>query len=408
MPMRAGLAAATPASDDTAGPRRNGRALAVLALVLASAMLAENLLWPFQGAQHADLNRLAVRVTAGLFLLAALSALAVFTGRTVAGRLGLVAYGGGLAGVVAVVLGPDTGVDVLAAAVLVFAPFLLFGGGERAGLALACTLSLGSLAAIQAWLALGPGPLFSLPPALLAEVRAGLVLVAAGVGALVVWLYRAAERARALAAREQARSEALLLNVLPKAVADRLKDGATQVADDLAEITVLFADIAGFTRFSADRPAVEVVALLDGLFARFDALCAEHGVEKLKTIGDGYMAVAGAPGWRPDHAAAAARLALGMQREMASVRARHPTLALRVGLNSGPAVAGVIGTAKFAYDLWGDTVNLASRLESHAAPGAILVSAATRAMLGGGFALEGVGTLDVKGKGPVPAWRLLA
>jgi class 3 adenylate cyclase len=145
---------------------------------------------------------------------------------------------------------------------------------------------------------------------------------------------------------------------------------------------------------------------MGGLFSRFDALCAAHGVEKLKTIGDGYMAVAGAPSGLPDHAGAAAEVALGMMAAMAETVREHPGLGLRVGLNTGPVVAGVIGTHKFAYDVWGDTVNLASRLESRAVPGTIAISASTLAALGGRFAVEPVGTAELKGIGPVDIWRL--
>ncbi len=204
-----------------------------------------------------------------------------------------------------------------------------------------------------------------------------------------------------------ARSEELLLNVLPGPVADRLKAGEREIADGLDAVTVLFADIVDFTRYAADRPPAEVVRLLNRVFSRFDALCARHGVEKLKTIGDGYMAVAGAPLARAGHEAAAARLALDMQAAMAEFAAEERGLALRVGLHAGHAVAGVIGTQKFAYDIWGDTVNMASRLEAKAAAGTITVSEAVRAALADDFLFEPLGEVELKGRGMVPAWRLV-
>lgn len=204
-----------------------------------------------------------------------------------------------------------------------------------------------------------------------------------------------------------ARSEELLLNVLPRPVADRLKAGEREIADGLDAVTVLFADIVDFTRYAADRPPAEVVRLLNRVFSRFDALCARHGVEKLKTIGDGYMAVAGAPLARAGHEAAAARLALDMQAAMAEFADEEPGLALRIGLHTGHAVAGVIGTQKFAYDIWGDTVNMASRLESKACAGTITVSQAVRDALDTGFLFEPLGPVELKGRGLVDAWRLL-
>jgi adenylate cyclase len=305
-----------------------------------------------------------------------------------------------------VFLGPGTGIDVLAATCLLAGPALLFARSEKLALAIGGALCLGVIAFMQIWIRQGHPPIAPATASNLAEVRTGVVIVAACVGVLVVYLYWSAEIARGTAAREAARSDALLLNVLPASVAGRLKAGEIRIADRLEDVTVLFADIAGFTAFAADRNAAEVVDVLGGLFSRFDALCAEYGVEKLKTIGDGYMAVAGAPSGLPDHAGAAARVALGMMAAMAETVREHPELGLRVGLNTGPVVAGVIGTHKFAYDVWGDTVNLASRLESRAVPGTIAISASTLKALGGRFSVEPVGTAELKGIGSVDIWRL--
>ena len=197
---------------------------------------------------------------------------------------------------------------------------------------------------------------------------------------------------------EHDRSERLLLNVLPPSIAARLKRGDAVIADRLDEVTVLFGDLVGFTELASSKSPEELVKLLDGVFTTFDALAVRHRLEKIKTIGDAYMVAAGVPTPRPDHARAAAEMALDM---MAAIRA-HPewgALDMRIGLNSGPVVAGVIGRSKFTYDLWGDTVNVASRMESHGQAGAIHVSATTEALLREGYVLEPRGEVTVKGKG---------
>jgi guanylate cyclase len=189
----------------------------------------------------------------------------------------------------------------------------------------------------------------------------------------------------------------LLLNVLPEPVAARLKSRPGVIADHLPEVTVLFADLVGFTPLAERLPADELVGLLDRIFARWDALASERGVEKIKTIGDAYMAAAGVPAPRADHAEAVASLALAMRPEVERCAAETGLpLEIRVGIDSGPVVAGVIGTSKFIYDLWGDTVNTASRMESHAPTGAIQVTARTRERLEAGFELRPRGQLEIK------------
>jgi adenylate cyclase len=170
----------------------------------------------------------------------------------------------------------------------------------------------------------------------------------------------------------------------------------------------LFADLENFTRHAEAIPPAELVEILDGVFRRFDALADRLDMEKIKTVGDAYMAVAGAPEPFPAHARAAAEMALGIQEEMRSLT--WPTgdsMRVRIGIASGPVVAGVIGRRKFAYDLWGDTVNLASRLESHGTPGRTLVSESTAQLLGDGYELSDLHTVELKGKGPTPARFLL-
>ncbi len=206
---------------------------------------------------------------------------------------------------------------------------------------------------------------------------------------------------RALAV-ERERSERLLLNILPASIAARLKTSDGAIADHSDDVTVLFADIVGFTPLSTRMTPHALVQLLDRIFTEFDALAETHGLEKIKTIGDAYMAAAGLPERRDDHAQAAARMAHGMLEIMARIAAETgESLSLRIGLHSGPVVAGVIGRKKFIYDLWGDTVNTASRLESHGVPGAVHCSAETAALLQANFRLDARGVIDVKGKGPM-------
>lgn len=225
--------------------------------------------------------------------------------------------------------------------------------------------------------------------------------VATTVYALLQYFVRARERALA-------ESERLLLNVLPEPVAARLKQGEGVIADAFAGVTVVFADIVGFTPLSERMPAADVVALLDRVFAGWDALVAHHGVEKIKTIGDAYMAAGGIPSPRADHAEAIADLALAMRPEMARCLAgTGSALEVRIGIDTGPVVAGVIGRAKFIYDLWGDSVNTASRMESHAEPGTIQVTQRAYERLRERYDFRSRGTIEVKGKGPMTTYVLL-
>jgi guanylate cyclase len=207
----------------------------------------------------------------------------------------------------------------------------------------------------------------------------------------------------------QARVETLLLNVLPSEVAQRLQSDPHSIADHFDEVSILFADVVDFTPLSGRLSAREVVGLLDRLFTTFDELVDRYDVEKIKTIGDCYMVAAGVPTERPDHAQALAGLALEM-RECAKTclpeRDGHD-LRLRIGISSGPVVAGVIGRRRFLYDLWGDTVNMASRMESHGTPDEIQITRSTWELLDDHFVTEPIGLVDVKGKGQTETWRLV-
>ncbi|MGH3070893.1 MAG: adenylate/guanylate cyclase domain-containing protein [Gaiellaceae bacterium] len=207
----------------------------------------------------------------------------------------------------------------------------------------------------------------------------------------------------------QARVETLLLNVLPADVAQRLQADPNSIADQFDEASILFADVVDFTPLASRLDAREVVGLLDRLFTRFDELVDRYDVEKIKTIGDCYMVAAGVPRPRPDHAHALARLALEMPacaRSCLPEGAEHD-LRLRIGISSGPVVAGVIGRRRFLYDLWGDAVNMASRMESHGTADCVQITRPTWELLREDFIAEPLGLVDVKGKGPVETWRLV-
>lgn len=207
------------------------------------------------------------------------------------------------------------------------------------------------------------------------------------------------------AARERERSERLLLNVLPAPIAARLKESEGPIADHHAEASVLFADIAGFTGLSATLPPDELVSMLNTVFTGFDHLAREHGVEKIKTIGDAYMAVAGLPEPALDHVERIADLALAMRDQVRDLPV-VPPVEIRIGIATGPVVAGVIGESRFIYDLWGDAVTTASRMESHGLPGAIQVTSAVRDRLVDGYELAERGRIEVKGRGPMRTWLL--
>jgi hypothetical protein len=218
----------------------------------------------------------------------------------------------------------------------------------------------------------------------------------------------ALERSLADLQREQAKSERLLLNILPAKIVERLKDSHGIIADSFPAASVLFADLCGFTEFSQHVDPQHLVGMLDEIFSTFDHLAATHGIEKIKTIGDAYMAVAGVPEPRDDHAEAIAAMAMEMLEGFRRVmQQRGLGMHVRIGIHSGPVVAGVIGRHKFIYDLWGDTVNVASRMESHGEPSRVHVSQATHDLLAALFRFAERGPITIKGKGTQTTYFLL-
>ncbi len=253
----------------------------------------------------------------------------------------------------------------------------------------------------------GSGPTF---PAWFAPTMIALnvTVASAVVFELLVQFVRQREEALAALRVEQDRAEKLLLNILPRSIADKLKASTATIADQYAAASILFADVVDFTPLSDRLQPAEVVGILDHLFTHFDLLADRYAVEKIKTIGDCYMVAAGVPTAREDHAQVMALMAIDMRDAMRSSDAvGHLGLEIRIGINSGPVVAGVIGRKRFLYDLWGDAVNMASRMESHGTPGHIQVTHATYELLRDEFELEPRGTIPIKGKGDVETWYLI-
>ncbi len=251
-------------------------------------------------------------------------------------------------------------------------------------------------------------PVYAVPETTLMVFNVVNIVTVFGLLALFAFNYNhAAEVAEARVDEERQRAESLLHNILPVPIAARLKTSRQIIADGYDNATILFSDIVGFTPLSERMPPEKVVRLLNDIFSEFDDLVAESGLEKIKTIGDAYMVAAGIPQRRDDHARAIADLALDM---MAALKKHGDTptgpLKMRIGISSGPVVAGVIGKRKFIYDLWGDSVNTAARMESHGIPGEIQVARPTYEALKDDYEFVARGTILVKGKGPMEAYLL--
>jgi len=231
-----------------------------------------------------------------------------------------------------------------------------------------------------------------------------LALIVVSVIAVYDFAVAQAEEALQL---EFSRAESLLLNILPSAIAARLKAQEEPLADSHDSVSVLFADLAGFTHLSRKMSAAELVNLLNDLFSRFDKLVQQHGAEKIKTIGDAYMVATGLSGSVANHAEQVADLALGMQKAFGEFRAQNQVdLKLRIGVHSGAVIAGVIGQQKFAYDLWGDTVNIASRMESEGLPDQIQISAETWQLIHHRYVTSSRGEIQIKGHSPRATYLL--
>lgn len=236
-----------------------------------------------------------------------------------------------------------------------------------------------------------------------------LICFAGYIVGMMLYFVRKQDFLMMIIGKEKSRSEALLLNILPKEIADRLKNGERLIADRYSDVSIMFADIVGFTPLSATMEPFRLVELLNEVFSYFDTLIEEYGLEKIKTIGDCYMVASGAPRHRADHAQVLVRMALQIQTQMQTRRfGQGVKLSLRIGINSGPVVAGVIGHKKFIYDLWGDAVNTASRMESYGIGGTVQITQSTYDLIAKDFMCETGGTIQVKGKGEMPIWFVRA
>ncbi len=258
------------------------------------------------------------------------------------------------------------------------------------------------------WNQFNPG-LIELPPAFLPLSRFnnefGLLLLLSGLVFVIFWNYRKAEIELEA---EKKKSETLLFNILPVSIANQLREKEGLIADGFLNTTILFADIVGFTSLSERLEPKELVNLLNQIFSKFDKLIENGGLEKIKTIGDAYMVASGIPEQNFNHARTIANLALDMRESIFEFnKTNGQNLDIRIGINSGPVVAGVIGTKKFVYDVWGDTVNTASRMESHGLPGQIQVTEASFELLRNDFRLEERGFIEIKGKGKIRTYLLI-
>jgi len=280
---------------------------------------------------------------------------------------------------------------------------------HRIALTFACTIiCAGTAVALQIFVPVNTGVF---PPARMITNAFVPAMVGSFSLQMLVNLFatRQIERAEAAAQRENARSESLLANILPQRIAAELKENADrEIAESHPEASILFADMAGFTASASDTEPRELVRFLNRVFVRLDELVEQHGLEKVKTTGDAYMVVSGVPEARADHAQALALLALDIRAALAGlVDAKGRAIGVRIGIASGPVVAGIVGRKKFFYDVWGDAVNTASRMESTSEAGRIQVDAATFARLQSEFDLEARGTIEVRGKGPMRTWYLI-
>jgi class 3 adenylate cyclase len=285
--------------------------------------------------------------------------------------------------------------------------FFLFSKNEKSIMFFFILLAFTSVVGLEVWFA-NHEPILTYNETVLKQiaiiVNVGLVAMIAGFSFYIYTIYQQAEYNLEL---ERKKSESLLHNILPVKIADRLKENPTTIADKYENTSILFADLVDFTTFSEKLFPEKVVQILNEIFSIFDDLAEKYKLEKIKTVGDAYMLVAGLPSHRQDHAEAIAEFALDMVEALKKYKTEdNKTLGVRIGINSGPVVAGVIGKKKFIYDLWGDTVNTASRMESHGIPGEIQVSQMSYELLKERYIFTERGFIDVKGKGQMKTYLL--
>jgi class 3 adenylate cyclase len=306
-----------------------------------------------------------------------------------------------------IAFGTHCGIELWSIPMIAFPPLIVTRSERRLLLVLYLIFATAMLAGLMV-LMTGP-PRIEVDPGLAAVLRASnLILDMIFVGAIVIFYYVRNNQAEATISRERERSDRLLDDILPHAISTRLKRNEHPIADQFEDVTVLFADFVGFTSFAARNTPEGVVGLLNTMFYAFDDMVERRGLEKIKTSGDGYLVAAGLPASRDDHAPAIADLALEMVDFVARLREEgQPYLDLRIGLNSGPVGAGIIGKRKFSYDLWGDTVNTASRLETTSEPGRIQISEETARRLDSGYALADRGIVQLKGLAPMRSYFLM-
>jgi adenylate cyclase len=286
---------------------------------------------------------------------------------------------------------------------------ILFLGTERVGLTVVLgTIATGLIIALHMFVPVNTG-IASQDRLFYGYFVVNVVASSAILYGIIYYAVRQFAQAEAMVEREYERSESLLTNILPPHVAGRLKQRANAIiADAYTEASVLFADMAGFTARASDTAPEDLVRFLNGVYTKLDSLVERHGLEKIKTTGDAYMVVSGVPEALQDHAAALAHLALDIQETLDGlVDPKGRAVPVRIGIASGPVVAGVIGTRKFFYDVWGDTVNTASRMESTSEVGKIQVAPATHELLADRFEFQERGVIEVRGKGPMKTWFLI-
>jgi class 3 adenylate cyclase len=317
---------------------------------------------------------------------------------------GVVLIGGGLAqigGISVLFMSPLGGTQVFLALLPVFALIAIYPG-DRVWTTLYGVVSIALLVYLEVNRdTFVPFVDVQMQDAMLGPMRGlSIAITVVMIVAVFVSFFMDLHRARLAFREAHDQSESLLLNILPPSIAERLKNNETTIADDYDDASVLFADLVGFTRLAATQTASETVAMLNSVVSAFDEAVVAHGLEKIKTIGDAYMLAAGVPISRPDHATQMIRVALAMQSLLAAHNAQTgQELGLRIGIGSGPVTAGVIGSSKFIYDLWGDTVNVASRMESMGIPGRIQVTESVAKAAAEHFTFDDRGLIAVKGKG---------